>query len=231
MGMRVFLVAACVFWSMTARAALTDTESRWIAAAGPVLAYAKAQGLPIDIVVQPQDAQGLAPLAMAYVEGRCKLVLSMRGNPEAQRPLDGVPGELVPVLIEAMVAHELGHCWRYAEGAWHAMPAGFVRSQLRAADAEDEELHRLRDDMLATRREEGYADLVGLAWVASRHPDRYAQVHAWFERVRLEPAPAGSHHDTRAWLRLVKQRSALDAPGTPFERVRGLWQQGLAAED
>ncbi|WP_395401809.1 hypothetical protein ACHMW6_27915 [Pseudoduganella sp. UC29_106] len=43
-------IAAC-----TAHAAqLTETETRWLKAGAPVLAYAKELKLPIDIVVQPQ---------------------------------------------------------------------------------------------------------------------------------------------------------------------------------
>jgi len=38
--------------------------------------------LPLDIVVQPQPTPGKAPLALAFVDGRCKLVLSMRENPK-----------------------------------------------------------------------------------------------------------------------------------------------------
>ena len=63
-----------------AHAQLTDLESRWLQAGQPVIAFAREQGLPIDIIVQPQDAPGAVPLALGYAAGRCKLVLSLRGN-------------------------------------------------------------------------------------------------------------------------------------------------------
>ena len=206
---------------------LTPIEQRWIDAGRPVVSYAKRQKLPLDIVVQPEASTGQAPLAMAFVDGRCKLVLTMRGNPQAEAALEGVEPELVPAIIEAMTAHEIGHCWRYAGGAWHTLPAGFVDVANQPDD--DRELIVKRRDMRQTRREEGFADLVGLAWTQAQHPQHYARIYAWFEQVR-DDRP-GEHHDTRAWLRLVRDPSAFAAAATPFDQVRGLWRKGLLDED
>ncbi|HET7794873.1 MAG TPA: hypothetical protein VFL64_15935 [Rhizobacter sp.] len=218
---------ACACYLATAAAwadpALTDTETRWLQLAWPAVSYARALGLPLDIVVQPQPTPGHAPLAMAYVEGRCKLVLSMRGNPAAQTTLDEIPAGLQPPLLEAMAAHELGHCWRYVRGAWHTVPAGFAAA--RGANDEDPQLA----EMQRTRREEGFADLVGLAWTAEHHPQRYAEVHAWLMAFRDEPELPGSHHDTVAWLRLAPTPAAFAAtPASLFEQAWPLWQRGLA---
>lgn len=206
---------------------LTDLETRWIAAGRPVVSYARQLKLPLDIVVQPDPSTGQAPLALAFVDGRCKLVLTMRGNPQVEAALEGVAPELVPPIIEAMTAHEIGHCWRYAGGAWHTLPAGFVDVAQSADD--DRELIVKQRDMRQTRREEGFADLVGLAWVQAQHPQHYARIHAWFEQVR-DDRP-GEHHDTRAWLRLVRDPSTLASGATPFDQVRGLWREGLLDED
>src|SRR5690242_808008 len=92
---------------------VTSTEMRWLRAGWPVIGYAKSQQLPLDISVQPQAHPGDAPLAMAYVDGRCKLVLAMRGNPDAESTLAQIEPALLGPVVEAMVAHELGHCWRY----------------------------------------------------------------------------------------------------------------------
>ena len=109
-----------------AHAQLTDLESRWLQAGQPVIAFAREQGLPIDIIVQPQDAPGAVPLALGYEGGRCKLVLSLRGNAHADSVLQGVPAARQGLMMEAMTAHEIGHCQRYAQGDWHALPRGFV---------------------------------------------------------------------------------------------------------
>ncbi len=87
------LIASCclVAAQASSRPELTEIEFKWLKAGAPVLAYAKEQQLPVDIIVQPQASAGDAPLAMGYVDGRCKLVLSMRGNAQAESALIGVP--------------------------------------------------------------------------------------------------------------------------------------------
>jgi hypothetical protein len=223
MTKRLALALCWLAAGTVAAADLTPLELRWLKAGAPVLEDARRRGLPIDVVVQPQPAPGHAALAMDYVGGRCKLVLSMRGNAEAEAPLSGVPPALVPVVIEAVTAHEVAHCWRHVSGRWNTMPAGVAEP---LPDA-DEATTRAWQAMRATRREEGFADLVGLAWTLERHPAQYAQVHAWFERMRAEPAVPGSHHDTRAWLHLAADAAALEG-SDPFERASALWPRGMA---
>ena len=220
---------ALVLASPASQAAdLTDTEQRWLKAGWPVVAYAREQKLPLDIVVQPQPTPGAPPIAMGFVDQRCKLVLSMRGNAAAERTLAQIEPDLLGPVVEAMVAHELGHCWRYVNGAWSTVPAGFADTG--DAAGVDPALAQLRRDMRETRREEGFADLVGLAWTLSRHPQHYERVHAWFETVRAGQPLAGALHVTRAWIGLVRQRSAFGSAADPFRQAWPLWQQGLSAE-
>ena len=198
-------------------AELTEMEIRWLKAGSAVLAYAKQElKLPLDITVQPQARANDVPLALGYDNGRCKLVLSMRGNPNAEDILDSVAEAQRPLMIEAMVAHEIGHCWRYAQGSWHAVPAGFEERPSQSAS------HALRD----TRREEGFADLVALAWMQQRHPEQYAAVAGWMQKVR-QPSPGTGSHSTLTWLQLAPTGAAF-APGLPlFEQADRLWRQGL----
>ena len=206
---------------------LNATESAWLEAAAPVLRFARAQGLPLDIIVQPQATPGETPLGMAFVAGRCKLVLSMRGNPEAQATLDRVEIGLRSAVVEAIAAHELGHCWRHVTKSWGTLPAGLhdvtTFSRLSAEHAAT-----LRD-MWRTRREEGFADLVGLAWTLKHHPGRYEAVHAWAVRLRAVQDVDTGPHDTRVWLHLAGDRSRFN-PGVPlFEQVQALWVAGMLA--
>ncbi len=214
-------------------APLTDVEVRWIKAGAPVIAHARELKLPLDIIVQPQAGPNDVPLAMGFADGRCKLVLSMRGNPAAESILDGVPEGERGVLIEAMTAHELAHCWRYAQGVWHALPAGFV--EVGEEHAASQELLEQARAMRETRREEGYADLAALAWTQARHPASYPQVHRWLASVRAHQPAAHSAHDTRSWVRLAENASVFDhtprAAAPVFEQVRALWQQGLLDND
>ena len=213
-----------------AAAQLTDLETRWLQAGQPLIAFARAQGLPIDIIVQPQDAPGAVPLALGYEAGRCKLVLSLRGNAQADSVLQGVPAARHGLMMEAMTAHEIGHCQRYAQGDWHALPRGFVepRSMQRG------KLTPLAQELRETRREEGYADLVALAWMRGRHPGQYQDVLTWMRDVRAggEAAGggAGGSHATQAWLALADGAGVFDGPASIFEQAQVLWRKGLSGD-
>lgn len=222
----VGLVAAVLCASACRAADLTPTETRWLQGAWPVIAFAQETKLPLDIVVQPQPAPGAAPLALAFVDGRCKLVLSMRGNEQAQATLDRIEPELLDATLELMAAHELGHCRRYLDGAWYRLPAGFAISPPAPPAAQWQEAYAA---MQAARREEGYGDLVGLAWTRQRHPQLYEKLHAWLVKERTEDLIPGSHHDTLAWLRLAGNGNALTRPSI-FSAAAALWTDGLAAD-
>lgn len=220
------LVLVCVAWLQAAQAAdLTALEMRWLQGIAPVVGHARqVLALPLDLVVQPQDAAGMAPLALGFVGGRCKLVLSMRGNTEGQRQIDAIDPALLGPTLELMAAHELGHCRRYLDGAWHGMPAGFVAA--RAPEGLSADLQQAWLAMRSTRREEAYGDLVGLAWTRERHPELYARLHAWLSTQRAAELVPGSHHDTLAWLALATDPAAFSAP-TMFEAADKVWRQGL----
>ena len=84
--------------------------------------------------------------------------------------------------------------------------------------------------MQAARREEGYGDLVGLAWTRLHHPQRYARVHAWLVAERSNNLIRGSHHDTLAWARLAERGLVLDQ-GSIFRAAAAVWTEGLAADE
>lgn len=207
---------------------LTPTEMQWLRGAWPVIAFAKNEKLPVDIVVQPQPSPGAAPLALAFVDGRCNLVLSMRGNAQAQATLERIEPDLLDATLELMAAHELGHCRRYLDGAWHGLPAGFSATAPPAALSPD--LRAAYVDMKAARREEGYGDLVGLAWAQQQHPRQYARLYAWLVAERSRDLLPGSHHDTLAWVRLAQDSGTLAGPSI-FVSAARLWAAGLGAEE
>ena len=212
----------CLFPAFAmAGAALTDMEVRWLKAAAPVLAYSQQIKLPIDIIVQPVARPNDVPMAMGFVDGRCKLVLSMRGNPDAEKVLEQVPQAERTVLMEAMAAHEVGHCWRYAQGIWHALPAAFEE----AAGATAQQA------VLQSRREEGFADLVALAWTRRQHPGNYPQVYTWLAALRSEQTVPGGSHDTRVWVRLAKDGSVFQSAATPFDEADRTWSAGLRSDE
>lgn len=226
---RLFVAAAALAWAGTVLPAdeLTAVERAWFAAAAPVLAYARQVGLPLDLVVQPQPTPGETPVGLAYVDGRCKLVLSMRGNPEAEATRASIPPGLFGPVVEAIAAHELAHCWRHVSGRWGSAPARADQADVLGRVApEHAELLR---DMWRTRREEGYADLVGLAWTLRHHPGHFTAVHAWHARLRAKQELDTGPHDTRVWVRLALDPGRFVAAPTIFEQVEPLWQDGLLA--
>lgn len=215
----------CVASHAASAADLTALETRWLGAAFPVLQYARSLALPIDIIVQPQARPNDVPLAMGFDGGRCKLVLSLRGNAAAEAQLAGVPTAAQGELIEAMAAHEIGHCWRYAQGAWHALPSGFI--EVNEERALDPALLAASKAMRETRREEAYADLVALAWTRRNHPADYARVYAWLARLRDDQPVAGNGHDTRTWVALAQDGKRFGAASQPFDDALPLWREGL----
>ncbi len=217
----LLIASLCAFPAVAfAGAALTDMETRWLKAASPVLAYSQRIKLPIDIIVQPVARPSDVPMAMGFMDGRCKLVLSMRGNPDAEKVLDAVPDAERGVLMEAMAAHEVAHCWRYAQGAWHELPAAFEGQAASTTPVTP-------DQVLQNRREEGFADLVALAWTRRHHPEHYQRVHAWLETLRSEHSAPGGTHDTRAWVTLARDGSVFKDAATPFEEASRTWTMGL----
>lgn len=224
------LAAALPVFSTTAHAAgLTALEQRWIAGMSPVLQHAKSSGMPVDVVVQPQDAPEAAPLALGFKDGRCKLVLSLRGNPEGEATITRLPAGLEDSALELMAAHELGHCRRYLDGAWFHLPAGFAAASIPEGLSAD--LQRAYVSMKSARREEGYGDLVALGWTAQRHPAQYAALHAWLMQERSRDLLPGSHHDTLAWLKLARDPKALGSAPSMFEAALPLWHSGLNADE
>lgn len=216
----VALVALMALTAVTAGARaddLTPTERRWLQGIWPVVVFARAERLPLDIVVQPQPTPGQAPLALGFVDGRCKLVLSMRANPAAERTLSQMDPALLDPVLELMAAHELGHCRRYLDGAWYDLPAGFAAAAGTPGD-----------EAPAARREEAYGDLVGLAWIERRHPSRFDAIHRWLTAERTADRIPGSPHDTLAWVRLA-QGGVGEAEASMFAAAHRLWCVGIGS--
>jgi hypothetical protein len=210
-----------------AAADLTDTEHRWLTGATPPVAWALKQGMPIDIVVLPQAEPGAAPIAMGYADGRCQLVFAMRGNPAAESTLAAIPAPLLQATLEAMTAHEIGHCQRHRSGAFDSLPVGLAdKPDVIEASQPTAELQAMAREMRITRREEAFADLVGLAWTHAHHAEQYAQVLAWFDAARADETPRG-FHDTRHWLQLAHGAEAFADTASPFDQAAVLWQRGL----
>lgn len=193
---------------------LTAQEKRWLQAAWPVLLYAREAALPVDVVVQPQAAPELPPIALAWVGGRCKIVFSMRGNPEVAATDARTAPELFEAALQLMAAHELGHCTRHVRGEW-----------MTGVNAE-----ATLPQVAATQHEEAYADLVGLAWTQRHHPALYGRMHAWLLAERQLSRQRSPAHDTQAWAQLAARAERFGSRSV-FAEADALWQQGVAQAD
>jgi hypothetical protein len=217
----------CASHAAPAAGDLTDTERRWLDGATPPLSWALKQGMPIDIVVLPEAQPGAAPIAMGYVDGRCKLVFAMRGNPAAESTLAAIPAPLLQATLEAMTAHEIGHCQRHRSGTFDSLPAGLTdKPDAIESRQPTAELQAMAREMRITRREEAFADLVGLAWTHAHHAEQFTQVLDWFDAARSDETPRG-FHDTRHWLALAHESAAFAGAAGPIDQAATLWQRGL----
>jgi len=227
--LRWLIVLACLTSTLAlADGVLTERETSWLAAGVPVLRYAAREGLSIDVVVQPDDQPDLSPVAMGIRNGRCTLVVSMRGNAEIDSLSRGVPTTLFVPVTQAIIAHEVAHCWRFMGGGPHAasaVPAGAAAGQSPTA------LEYAEREMRLTRREEGYADLVGLAWTLHAHAGQYEQVRAWLAAYRRDPAIRGDHHDTGLWIDLARDKAAFAPADNLFLQASPVWERGLKLEE
>jgi hypothetical protein len=221
--------------SFASAASLTDMETRWLTAGSAMLKYAKTElKLPIDIIVQPTGKPTDVPLALGFQDGRCKLVLTMRNRTNVEDVLASVPAEQRALMIEAMFAHEVGHCWRYVQGQWHEMPAGFEQhDHANHAAPNQAQAQAPAQELEQTRREEGFADLAALAWIQQRHPEQYGAVAAWMRQVRQpsSASPVVGSHTTMEWLQLAPTGDAFAAELPLFEQASSLWQKGLLNQD
>ncbi|MES2070357.1 MAG: hypothetical protein V4488_08420 [Pseudomonadota bacterium] len=223
---------ACISGAPAWASDLTELEQKWLTAAWPVIVYAKAVHLPLDVIVQPDTKANDVPLALGYEAGRCKLVLSLRNNPQAEASLASAAPPQHRLLIETMAAHEIGHCWRYAQGTWHTLPSGFSEAGDKAAAAAKPGAGKLPSlaSLRQARREEAFADLFGLAWVLRFHPEQYQQVHSWLQAQRSEPSLSGGSHNTLAWVQLARDGKRFEPAASLFEQAGALWRQGLRNE-
>jgi hypothetical protein len=195
------------------KSSLTAQETYWVQSALPVLTYAKEMGLPISITVQPQPEPEAMPVALGMANGVCMLIFSMRGNELVETLLEGVPTDEQSFMIEAILAHEIGHCWRHVHSKWNTVPEGYKEP------AEEKGIKAARFQ----QREEGYADLAALFWIKKNHPAAFADVYEWLLNKR-EKMAAQPIYNTKEFLKAV-QSMTIEANETPFYRAQVVWEK------
>lgn len=137
------------------------------------------------MVIDAQDGDN--PVAMGYEDGTCTLVVRVRGNSLYQRLIlarDGHPRDL---KLRAILAHEMGHCFRhfFARGA-RAAPGSADRVAERAAEPAPDRTPDAAADRRQRRDSEDQADLFALAWAAIYNPGEADEVRAYLIEVRKD---------------------------------------------
>lgn len=179
------------------------SEQQWIAAARHAVAFGKAHGL--DIVMEVEQGNGLSghtPVGVWNENGRCTLVVSVRGNPTARRLEAMIDPPLLELFLQGAAMHEVGHCYRRLNGYPHNEKLLPVVAWI--GPVRDWFMRRIRT-------EEAFADMTEIAWLARYHPERFDAMVEQIQRVRrrfLEPK-----HDTLAWLEGARRDGAMDEDG------------------
>jgi hypothetical protein len=188
--MNKLVLMALLALALPGRAAEPATEAQWIAGATEALAFAHAQGMPIDLEVQGgAGLPGHTPIGIHSAQGRCTLIVSARDNPTADRVSAMVDPAVLALFLAGAAMHEVGHCHRRLNGYPHnekLLPIVAWIGPVKAWFAR------------RIRTEEAYADMTAAAWLARYHPRHYHAVMQEVRKVRTrfrEPK-----HDTLAWI-------------------------------
>lgn len=188
--MNRLILLAILAVALPATAAAPASEAQWIAAATAAVAFARAEGMPIDLEVQGgAGLPGHTPIGLQSADGRCTLIVSARDNPSADRVSAMVDPAVLELFLAGAAMHEVGHCHRRLNGYPHnekLLPIVAWIGPVKAWFAR------------RIRTEEAYADMTEAAWLARYHPRHYDAVMNEVRKVRTrfrEPK-----HDTLAWI-------------------------------
>lgn len=161
---------------------------------------------------------GDTPLAMAYAAGTCTLVVQIRNNSLYRTLVMAHDGQPQALKVRAILAHEMGHCFRQY----------FLASTGGAAPPPGERA------MARWRHEsEVQADRFALAWTAIYNPAEYEGVLSYLQTMRARLCPDHSGRYARAQELEVGTGDPGGPPRSPVEQLveiatRHAWPDGLA---
>ncbi len=197
----LFLLLCCTWAS---------AHDPWVQAARTVLAQPDFQGLPVKLKVLTRRVSESPASLRIHEDGRCTLMLQHKVNATQAEQLAALaPTAVRDVFLQAVIAHELAHCWRQQD-------APERMSQVFTLLARAEREPALMPSALHARhQEETFSDVAALAWVERQYPSQYAQVLDVFVRLRSDVRYSGDSHDTRAALDRIVRHGMLYGD-TPF---------------
>ena len=177
---------------------LTPEENEYIEALTPLAEIAQEQGFKVRVAVVATKSSHLSRVFMTYKDGQCVFGINVRKNTAGLDPLSVKGGFDRKLMLRAVLAHEMGHCYHAALSARELSADAFSI----ASAQEDKHEGELR------------ADLFALAWTAVYHPEDFSQTMAYFKAIRnlgtqqgfsVYPEP---EELTRAWAYRAKEGNA-----------------------
>jgi hypothetical protein len=184
--------------STTAFSRDVPTVQDWRNAVQVASAHPLFKGLTVKVDTAPIEALNMAPVATGEMPGvDCVVYIAEGDNPRLALILALAPTSgSVSAFVEAIAAHELGHCLRIRSKhlttkVWALVSASSVGSDSRKALE------------LQISREEAYADAYALVYVQDAHPAVYSEVFKAFHGLRHEPTFRGPFYQVQGLYRQV----------------------------
>jgi hypothetical protein len=179
MGNRAASLVAAICWilgtpSIASALERNADEQQVLDEFSGMAALAKPLGIAFNTIVVDDVQDGDTPMAMGYDAGTCTLVVQVRNNSLYKALVLAHDGHSKALKVRAILAHEMGHCFRHYFGA-SAMPdRQDVTERARARDRRESELQ---------------ADRFALAWTAIYNPSEYDGVRAYLQTMRSALCP------------------------------------------
>jgi hypothetical protein len=132
-------------------------------------ALARPLGIAFETLVADDAQEGNSPMAMGFDAGTCTLVVRIRNNPLYKALVMAQDGHSKALKLRAILAHEMGHCFRH---------------YFRQGDMEPAQPVSARARMRARRESEVQADRFALAWTAIYRSEDYDGVLEYLQKMR-----------------------------------------------
>ena len=132
-------------------------------------ALARPLGIVFETVVVDDAQEGNSPMAMGFDAGTCTLVVRIRNNPLYKVLVMAHDGHSKELKLRAILAHEMGHCFR------HYFRTG-------EADVAQPSSERARNR--ARHESEVQADRFALAWTSIYRSQDYDGVLEYLQKMR-----------------------------------------------
>ncbi|MBP8270303.1 MAG: hypothetical protein KAX42_00375 [Sphaerotilus sp.] len=204
--------------------AMPAAAQDWEQVAAELLQRPEFKALPLQIRTTRVQSLGGSPIEVELQTGLCMLHLRTRGHPATTQLLALAPRQDHTLWMQAILVHEIAHCWRWQEDAPALQKLAALTSHPQA------DPRTVRQAVRQHQREEAFADVAALAWVQRVAPEHFQSLLDTFQRLRSDLRLSVGAHDTR--LALERVRRVGFPPGVPpFQAASMLLERVQAGSD